>query len=491
MKSRPEDIVFVVSPLLWAQYMYPTGILCLSGYLESRGFPNIILDSKLSIPHRNIGRARRENLILEQIRELKPRIVCFSSTHMEFDEVTRMNTRVKEIDEKIISIVGGSQPTYRATDFLDNGFSFTCIGVGEATLFEFVQEIIQETYRWSEIKGLAWKKNGQNIFNPPRPHDEEAELIDLAMPAYEKLDTRYFEMNSRIVRGLAIRGAMLLTTRGCPYSCSYCGCNLIFGRKLRYKTLENVEKEVKYLKENHGIEGFWLIDDTFTVNKAHVEGVSRILKKYGMVWACQSRVDTINEEMIKMLKDAGCVQIDFGVESGSQRILDEIIGKGISIDQVINAFRLAKQYNIRTFANFMVGLPTETYDDLQKTRDLADKIDADEYIFSIATPLPGTKLYDMVGEEISPHEYSLLNWCGSVLTPKVNRSEIKDLVLERDNLEKRYAGKSKWRSFLSLCNPSFFLNRSWKLQRLKIMLRFLVGFFLRLIFRDGRKRTRR
>ena len=112
-------------------------------------------------------------------------------------------------------------------------------------------------------------------------------------------------------------------------------------------------------------------------------------------------------------------------------------------------------------------------------------------IFSIATPLPGTKLYDMVGEEISPHEYSLLNWCGSVLTPKVNRSEIKDLVLERDNLEKRYAGKSKWRSFLSLCNPSFFLNRSWKLQRLKIMLRFLVGFFLRLIFRDGRKRTRR
>lgn len=473
MKTRPEDIVFVINPMLWYENMYPSGILCLSGYLEARGFSNIILDSKIS--SKKIERAKREKMILSCIEEMNPKVVCFSSTHREFEEVVRINNQIKLLNDRIITIVGGSQPTYRATDFLDNGFDFVCRGVGEETLYEFVGEVFAGTFRWERIKGLAWKNKEGNMFNQPREFDKEDAVINAAMPAYDKIDKRYFDMNIGIIRGLAIKGAVLLTTRGCPFSCSYCGCNLIFGRKLHFKSLENIEREIKFLREHYDIEGVWIADDTFTINAEHIIGICGILKKYNLIWACQSRVNTINEKLIKIMKESGCVQIDFGVESGSQRILDDIIGKGITVEQAISAFNLAKKYKLRTFANFMIGLPTENYEDLRKTKEVADLIDADVYMFSIATPLPGTRLYDMVNEEISPHEYSLLNWSGSVLTEKLNKSELNNLAEERAALENKYILRSKLKLILSLRNYSFFMKRKYKYQRLQFIVNYFIG----------------
>lgn len=473
MKTRAEDIVFIINPLLWFNSMYPLGILCLSGYLESKGFGNVILDSK-NLP-RNIRPSQGEEIILNKINEIKPKVVCFSSTHMEFSEVVRMNAGIKKLDDKIITIVGGPQPTYRAEDYLDNGFDFACIGAGEVTLYEFIRNVLDENYCWEKIRGLAWRGKGKNIFNPPRGLDDEFSIDnDISLP-YKKIDKRYFDMNIGIIRGLLIKGALLLTTRGCPFSCSYCGCNLIFGRKLRFKPLKNIEREVECLKHDYGIEGIWIIDDTFTVNGQHVMDVCSILKKYNLIWGCQTRVDTINEKLIKIMKDSGCVQIDFGVESGSQRILDEVVGKGTTVAQTVSAFNLAKKYKLRTFANFMVGLPTETYEELEKTKEVADLINADLYLFSIATPLPGTRLYDMVNENINPHDYSLLDWNGSCLTEKLNRSQIKNVAAEKDRLFKNCVIRSKIKLILSGSNYLFFFKNKYKYQRLK----FMVGYFIR------------
>ena len=479
MKTEKEDIIFVINPSLWYQNMYPSGILCLSGYLESEGFNNIILDSKIS--SRKIEGLHRERMILDQINKIRPRIVCFSATHKEFDEVVRMNNRVKEIGDGIVTIVGGSQPTYRGTDFLDSGFNFVCIGEGEVTLYEFVKEVFNESYCWERIDGLGWRSGKSNIFNQPRKLIEEGTINKVAIPPYDKIDKRYFDINVGTIRGLPLKGALLLTTRGCPFSCSYCGCNLIFGRKLRFKSLENIEREIEYSKNHYDIEGIWIVDDTFTIKEDHAIGVSKILKRYDIIWGCQSRVDTINEKLMKIMKESGCVQIDFGVESGSQRILNDIIGKGTNVEQIIHAFSLAKKYRIRTLANFMIGLPTETYSDLKKTEEIAALIDADVYLFAIATPLPGTKLYDMVNEKISPHEYSLLNWNGSVLTEKLNKSKIKDLIIEKDKLHKKYFSMTMRKSILSIDNYLFFLKRKHKYQRLKFVFSYFVEYVRKLL----------
>ncbi len=482
MKTRPQDIVFIINSSLWSQSMYPSGILCLSSYLESRGFNNIILDSK--IYHRKTDGIQNEKLILDKIKEIRPKIVCFSSSHREFEEVVRMNNAIKQMGQDIFTIVGGSQPTYRATDFLDNGFEFVCIGEGELTLYDFVKEVLDKTYRWQDIRGICWKSKGANIFNQPRTLMNEEEINSAVNLVYDKIDRRYFDINVDTIRGLPLRGALLLTTRGCPFSCSFCGCNLIFGRKLRFRSFENIEREIKYLKEHYDIEGIWIVDDTFTINKEHAVGVARVLKKYSLIWGCQSRVDTISEDLIRIMRQSGCVQIDFGVESGSQRILDDIISKKTNIAQIIRAFAWARRYKIRTLANFMIGFPTETYQEFKLTEEIANLIDADVYIFAIATPLPGTRLYELVNVEINPSEYSLLNWNGSVLTERLNKSEIKNLTQERLRLHRKYFFNSVVKSVLSCQNYVFFLRRKYKFRRLLFVFRFLANKYIRWIFTE-------
>jgi len=474
---RPEDIVFVINPSLWYQCMYPTGILCLSSYLDLHGFPNTILDS--GTHPRNIPLARREEAILQRLLELNPRVVCFSCTHMEFAEVERLNASLKQRNDRIITIVGGSQPTYRTSDFLDNGFDFVCVGEGEKTLLQFVQEVFEDTRRWEAIAGLVWKDRGKVISNPPRPLMTDAELGFDLISAYQKIDARYFDFGVEIIRGLPLVGALLLTTRGCPYNCSFCGCNSIFGRKIRHRPIESIEREISYLTREKHVEGIWILDDTFTVNKNHALAVANILKAHQVQWGCQTRVDSLTPSFVADLKTTGCVQMDFGVESGSQRILDEIIGKRTSIEQVITSFDLVKKNKIRTLANFIIGLPTETEEDLAATKRLADRIDADIYVFSIATPLPGTRLYEMVGEEIRPQDYSSLNWNGSPFTEKLNKSGIPNIVQARRDLKLRYLMKSLRKSIFSTGGILFILLRKHRMKRMRTATGFLIRTLLR------------
>lgn len=479
MNNRPEDIALVISPSSWSQTMYSSGVVCLSAYLAEQGINSVILDSKLS-PNRDEC-ASNEDLLIDALRAMKPRIVGFSASHREFAEVVRLNRLVKALDPAITTIVGGSQPTYRATDFLSNGFDFVCRGEGEKTLHEFVQQVFAGSRHWNDIAGLSWFDGDCIINNPDRVMMTEDELNTVQNIALEKLDPRYFDISIGTIRGLPLRGGLLLTSRGCPFNCCYCGCNLIFGRKLRFRSLENIEREIAWLKNERQVEGVWIVDDTFTINHEHAIAVANLLHKYGMIWGCQSRVNSINETLIQALKERGCVQIDFGVESGSQRILDDIIGKKISVPEVKQAFTLAKKYGLRTLANFMLGLPGETKDDLAMTEQLADEISADVYIFCIATPLPGTRLYDMVGVPISPEEYSLLNWNGSSLTSRMNKSLIPDLVVERDRLYRKYIVTSFRRSLLNTFNYKYMLTQTGRLKRIGYAIRKFTEYLLKIV----------
>jgi radical SAM superfamily enzyme YgiQ (UPF0313 family) len=459
--------------------MYPTGILCLSGYLEKTGYRTTVIDSAI-FPGTLPAQGLREQAVIERVKALRPAVVCFSSTHREFAEACRLNKAVREALPGVFTIVGGSQPTYRASDFLENGFDFVCRGEGEKTLKEFCDMALSGRGEWNAIPGLCWNREGRPVFNPARELLTEAELDAAGVLPYEKIDPRYFGLNLMTIRGMPLRGALLLTTRGCPYNCSYCGCNLIFGRKLRFRSLKTLEAEVAYLKERFGVEGLWIVDDTFTVKRGHCEGVAAILKGHGMVWGCQSRVDTVDASLLEVMRESGCLQIDFGVESGSQRILDDIIGKRTKIPQVHEAFRACRRLGIRTLANFMVGLPTETYEDLALTHKVARQIAADAYIFSIATPLPGTRLYEMVNEHIGPQDYALLDWNGSCLTRKLNKSAISDLVREKERLYKKFLFRMLLRSFVSGANYRFFLTHDSKCSRLAFVAKSLARYAGRL-----------
>lgn len=465
------EVVFAVNPSLWNKPMYSSGILCLSNYLTDRGISNLILDGQLAA---NSGDARRkEEILTAEIMRLNPRLVCFSSTHRDFAEVSRMNQRVRRQGPAIVTIVGGPQPSYRFSDYLDNGFDFACVGEGEKTLFEFAGEVLAETRQWERIDGLVYRAGPATRVNRPRELLSEQELSTGSFEAYKKIDPRHFDYSIEIIRGLPLRGGTLLTGRGCPYSCSFCGCNAIFGRRMRFRDLDHIDREIAVLKADHNVEGLWILDDTFTVNKKHAYGVAELLRKHDIIWGCQSRVDITDKEFFQKLKACGCVQVDFGVESGSQRILDDIIGKRTTSAQVANAFRLAREAGMRTLANFMIGLPSETTEDLQATTKIAKAIKADVYVFSIATPLPGTRLYEMVGEEISPFDYASLDWNGGVLTDRLNKSLIPDITKERRKLKNRYLLRSLRKACFRKDTLGFLLSKRDYRKRIGAIARFL------------------
>lgn len=176
------------------------------------------------------------------------------------------------------------------------------------------------------------------------------------------------------------------------------------------------------------------------------------------------------------MKDSGCVQIDYGVESGSPRILNDIIGKKITVSQVKNAFFLSKKYGIRTLANFIVGLPSETKLDLKMTVDLAKKINADVYIFSVATPLPGTRLYDMIKEYIGPEEYNYIDFHGGKLTEKLNKSELKNLFFIRRKLQRQFNRGAIIKAIFDFRNHWFLISRPNRLNRLKFIASHLFSY---------------
>ncbi|MFH1610664.1 MAG: radical SAM protein, partial [Patescibacteria group bacterium] len=362
--------------------------------------------------------------------------------------------------------------------FLDHGFDISVVGEGEQTALEIAEHVNNQDMDWSKINGIVYRNsNNEIIQNPPR---EYLDISNLPLPAYNKVDMKgYVGMWDGIIRGLPLRGALIMSSRGCPYACTFCDCNKVFGQHVRYRSLENIEQEVQLLKQTYGVEGIWLADDTFTLNKEHILGVGKIMKKHKMIWGCQARVNLVDEKLIKTMKKLGCIQFDLGVESGSQRVLDEVMNKKTNLDQVRQAFRLCHKYKIRTLANLMMGLPTESKEEMEQTMDLAREIKANFYVFSIFTPLPGTTLFDKYYKnEIDYRDYKELNFFAGI--ERFNKSKVKDLKTLNTEWRKELAMRMK-KSNLTLHYVFLYLKIFFKLKHKKKRLQFVLKKVLNLI----------
>jgi len=212
--------------------------------------------------------------------------------------------------------------------------------------------------------------------------------------------------------------------------------------------------EIKTLKHQYGAEGIWFADDTMTISKEHVQKICQLMKEEGMLWGAQARVDLADEETIKLMKESGCIQLEFGVESGNQRVLDEIIKKGVTIEQAEKTFALCHKYNIRTHAAFMIGLPTETQEEVIQTFQFVKKIKPNWYAFSIFAPLPGTYLYDhyYAPGEIDLVDYKKISFHKTI--DKFNRSKVKNLDKLFSQWRRELFEGVKWRN---LSHPFFFI----------------------------------
>ncbi len=291
------------------------------------------------------------------------------------------------------TVVGGAHATALPAETLrDTGADFVISGEGEKPLLELAAALAAGA-PFVEINGLAFMKDGAAVVNP-RPEPLAIDSLPIPDRALLRLDL----YRGHTTPGVPSGGAMMFTARGCPFDCAYCASRVVSGGRVRLRPIDKVLEEVDYLA-GLGFTHVTVDDDTLTLDRRRVLAFCEGMKaRRGLTWNCTSRADAMDRELIEAMRDAGCIKIAFGVESGSQRVLDAI-GKKITVAQARECFRLAREAGLPAQAFFMVGHPEETAEDVAATEALIHELKPDLLFLSVASPLPGTRYHEIFKRE--------------------------------------------------------------------------------------------
>jgi anaerobic magnesium-protoporphyrin IX monomethyl ester cyclase len=340
-----------------------------------------------------------------KIAEYKPRVVgiyCCASNYASTKIIARL---VKQINKDTIVIVGGPHPTAVGREILgEESVDIVVKGEGERTIVKLLNALCKADLRpLAEIKGIIYR-TGQNVVETPDSEfiDDLDELCFPYVYAHEVLID--FEKHPRS----AFRH--VLATRGCPYNCFFCGSRCLWGRKTRYRSVENVVEEIKSLQKIGGQIEF--VDDTFGTDQKYTHKLCDLLISEcpRLIWTCETRADLIDDELIVHMKKAGCSSIFVGIESGSNTILEKM-RKGITVEQSLSAVNIIRKHGIKLTAFFLIGTPWETRDTLRETFAVMKKIKG-LLGYSIFTPYPGTEAFDycrregLITEDYDPNIYN-------------------------------------------------------------------------------------
>jgi anaerobic magnesium-protoporphyrin IX monomethyl ester cyclase len=360
-------------------YNPPLGIMYLASYARKHTFHQIeLLDCQVEeLSYKQIE---------AEIKRRRPDVVGITVMTFSLIDVLTVVKIVKTINPKIKIVLGGPHAhIFPEETIVLDGVDFLVLGEGEF-VFRDLLENINDKRNLKKIKGLVFIENGK-IINTGKP-DFIENLDALPHPARDLLPI------SKYSSVLAKRSPVttMFTSRGCPHRCIFCDRPNL-GKKFRARSALNVVEEMEECLKM-GIREFFLYDDTFGVDRQRVLKIcDHILKRNLKAgWDIRTRVDTVDEEILRKLKTAGCERIHFGIESGNPEIL-KTLQKGITIEQARRAFRLTKKIGIETLAYFMIGNPGETKKTAKQTIRLAKELEPDYVHFSVLIPFPATKLY--------------------------------------------------------------------------------------------------
>ncbi len=388
IKKRLQRVLLVRPDLLGTPYAIskfgvkhqPMGLFYMASPLLKKGFDvrycdEILLDD-----------------FEKAVTEYKPDFIGISVSSPLFHRAKKLVSIAKKYN--CITGLGGPHITAEPEIALqESNADFGVIGESEIVLPEILQgESIEE------LNGVVYWKNGEVKVKERTCYIED--LDSLPFPAREIAEMDRYHGDTEFGFHIHPRERMirLITSRGCAFHCTFCARHRIFGRKTRKRHPENILDEMDYTHDKYNASYFTLMDDTFTEDARHVEGFcSEILKrnrKY--TWCAYSRVDT-DPAVFKLMYDAGCRMIEFGVETGSQTVLDSI-KKGITVDEIKQGFNNAKKAGMKTKAFFMVGLPAEGPVELKESINLAKAINPHYLWLSIFLPLPGSEIYEGIAK---------------------------------------------------------------------------------------------
>jgi anaerobic magnesium-protoporphyrin IX monomethyl ester cyclase len=327
-----------------------------------------------------------------EIGKRKPNIVGITSTTLTYKSGLRIARTAKEAFPKCLTLMGGPHVTFWDENALQECPELDVVvrKEGENTLLELVQRI-EAGKRFHDIIGTTCRKNGKIIRNPDRPYIEN--LDSLPFPAHNLWPLESLRKYGTIVYPV-------MTSRGCVYWCDFCTAVRMFGRKYRMRSPENVVNEIEFLHKTYNANHFTFYDDAFTVDQGRAAKICQEIRKRKLKikWDCETRVDMVTKDLLRDMRDAGCIAVWFGVESGSQLVIDAM-GKGFLLAQTLKAFKWAKEVGLMTIAGTILGFPGETKGSALETMKFVERISPDDVGYYIATPYPGTPMYEFVKEK--------------------------------------------------------------------------------------------
>jgi radical SAM superfamily enzyme YgiQ (UPF0313 family) len=330
--------------------------------------------------------------LLQTIENYSPDVIGLSVYTFEAPLAYRIVSMVKKSSLNAKIILGGPHPTFMPKEALDNLADFVVVGEGEQTTLELLRAI-ENGKKPYNIRGIAYQHNDQFVVNPSR--DFIKNLDSIPFPARHLLPMDKYTDKLRD----GTKAISIMTGRGCPFECVFCNSPQLYRRRVRYHSLNYVISELRECIEKFKVHAFQIVDDTFSLSKKRVIDFCQRLMEEGLniKWGCLTRPDVVDPHLLSKMKEAGCTNIAYGIESGSECIL-HLIKKQITVNHVKNAIRLTKMAGIKVEGLFMIGNIGETKDTILETNNLAKELDLDYTSFQLATPFPGTEFRKMANQ---------------------------------------------------------------------------------------------
>lgn len=365
------------------------GLAQLAACLREKGYKNLCIVDATAMEY-------SESETVETVLKEAPDLVGFTATTTEYPSILKIAKELKSRKPSIPCVVGGPHITVMPETLNAEAFDYAVIGEGELTLLELLDFLFNGKGSVSEIKGLAFFQDGKLKLTAPREFIPDLDI--LPMPAYDLLPIDRYRPPAMSDRGKPF--TCMITSRGCPIQCTFCTSSRIFGRRIRYRSVEKVIEEIDYLQDQFGIRHIYFQDDEFTINRRRLLAFCKAMKerKKECIWECLGRVSDMNEEVAQAMAEAGCIGIIFGTEFGYQEGLDRV-QKRITLEMTRKAILVTRNAGISARASFMMGFPWESEKEIKKTIDFAMDIKADIIAMQILIPYPGTGIYqEMLNE---------------------------------------------------------------------------------------------
>lgn len=370
--------------------MPPMGLLYLDACIKKEGFESKVIDLNTSVGNLNDN----SEFIRQEILKYKIKIIGFSSFTQNYYSFKYLCNLIKKEFPQIVIFYGGCHASFTIkTTFKEVPIDIIIKKEGEETIVELLKFYIRKESDLKFISGIAYKTSNGIVETPERILIKNLDTIPI--PDRKDIDKKAYRTFGTV-----------LTSRGCIGKCCFCSAEAMSGGKYRIRSVDNVCEEINYLVNEYGVKEISFLDNTFTVYMDRTNKICHLLKKMNIKWDCESRVDVINYNLLKSMAESGCRGIQYGIESGDNRVLKDI-RKSLTVEQIRKVVAMTLESGINTvFCGFIIGHPTDDYNSIDNTFTFAEELIGmgAKIGVKISTPFPGTQLE----KEVKAKSYKFL-----------------------------------------------------------------------------------